>query len=298
MTEFLASFSDAVAARVAASAPLLALVCSAKARPVNAIAWRSDIVVTSEQALTDQGGYMLVLPGGEQVAAVPAGRDPGTNVAVLRAARAIGAAPPPPAAEPRAGNLALVLGLGAAGSPTVQLGVVSETGPAWHSMAGGRIDRLLKLDVRGGRSAEGGLVIDAAGGVLGMAAAGPRGQMLVIPAATVAATLDPLLAQGRVARGWLGLGLQPVTVPPGLRSVAGQDQGRMVVSIAEGGPGDKAGLLPGDVLLSLDGQAVGDLRAIRACLGPESIGKSIAVRLVRGGELRTVALTVTARPAE
>jgi S1-C subfamily serine protease len=269
-----------------------------RGRTLNAIAWRPEIVVTSEQALPAAETYTLVLPGGAEIAATPAGRDPGTNVAILRTSQPIGSPDPQPATEPRVGAVALVLGCGADGSPTVQLTVISEMGPAWHSQAGGRIDRYLRLDLRGARGAEGGLVIDAAGHALGMATSGPRGQILVIPTATVAHALDPLIADGRILRGWLGLGLQPVMVPPTIREAVGQDSGRMVVSIARGGPAERAGLMPGDILLALDGQTMMGPRSIRAFLGPERVGKSVAVRLVRGGLVQTTTLTVTARPSE
>jgi S1-C subfamily serine protease len=295
MSDLLPNLSEAIAARVAAATPLLASVRGR--RGLNAIAWRPDIVVTSEQALPDREGYTLALPGGQEIAATPCGRDPGTNVAILRTAAPLGATGPLAAPGPRVGELVLVLGVSADANPTAQLAAVSEVGAAWHSQAGGRIDALIRLDLRGGRLSEGGLVVDTAGHALGMAAAGPRGQVLVIPYATVARTLDPLVAEGTIARGWLGLGLQPVTLPPALRETVGQDQGRMIVSLASFGPAEQAGLLPGDILLSLDGQPMTGHRAIRAFLGPETVGKAITVKLVRGGLLQTAPLTVAARPA-
>ncbi|MBS0559379.1 MAG: serine protease [Proteobacteria bacterium] len=288
----LAVLSDAIAGRVAAAAPLLVALRGNKGRTLSAIAWRPDLIVTSEQTLPSHDTHAAVLPGGEEIAATLAGRDPGTNVAILRPAKPLATPGVTPAAAPRPGALALLVGAG----PTAQLGVVQEVGPAWHSMAGGRIDLLLRLDLRAGRGGEGGLVLDAAGNAFGMAAAGPRGQMLVIPTATIEASLGPLAAEGRVARGWLGVGLQPVTIPAGLREAAGQDQGRMIVGIEPGGPAEQAGLLPGDIVLTLDGCALGDLRALRACLGPDSIGRSIEVRLLRGGATETRALVVGAQP--
>ena len=145
--------------------------------------------------------------------------------------------------------------------------------PEWHSQAGGRIDALLRLDVRLGVD-EGGPVLDAAGGLLGMSTAGPRRRALVIPAATIDRVLDPLLAEGRIARGWLGVGLQPVMVPDSLREAAGRDSGMMVVSLAAGGPAAAAGVLPGDIMLDLDGTPVRRARALAAAMGPERIGQS------------------------
>jgi S1-C subfamily serine protease len=294
-TDFLRGLSDAVAERVQAAAPALASI-RGKWRGLNAIVWRPEVIVTSEQALSDRAGYTLTLAGGATVEAARGGRDPGTNVAILRPAKPLPAHGLSPAADPRVGDVALIVGAGADGGPSVQFSVISELGPAWHSETGGRIDRLIRLDLRAGRAAEGGLVIDAAGGALGMAAAGPRGQMLVIPTATIERTLDPLVAEGRVARGWLGLGMQPVMVPPALREAVGQAQGRMIVAVAAGGPAEQAGLIPGDILLTLDGQDLAGHRAIRAFLGPDSVGRTVAVRLLRGGQLQTASLTVAAHP--
>jgi S1-C subfamily serine protease len=292
--DLLPNLSDAIAARVAAAAPLLVSVRGPNGRNLNAIAWRPEVVVTSEQALRERDAYTLALPDGTEIAATPAGRDPSTNISIMRPTAPIATpGPTPAAADPRVGDIALVLGSG----PTAHLAVVSELGPAWHSTAGGRIDRLIRLDLRASRATEGGLVVDATGNALGMAAAGPRGQVLVIPTATVARTLDPLLAEGRIARGWLGIGLQPVMVPAALREAVGQDQGRMIVSLAHGGPAEQAGLPPGDILLALDDQTLLDHRAIRAFLSPERVGQTVTVRLVRGGLAQVASLTIAARPA-
>ena len=119
----------------------------------------------------------------------------------------------------------------------------------------------------------------------------------MIPHQTIARVLDPLLAEGRVPRGWLGVGLQPVSVPELLRGEAGQDSGLMVVSLAAGGPAERAGILPGDILLSIDGERLRRARAIRSLLGPERIGKEAEIRLLRAGALQACRMTIAARPA-
>ena len=140
-------------------------------------------------------------------------------------------------------------------------------------------------------------MLDAAGGLLGMSTAGPRRRALVIPAATIERALDPLLAEGRIARGWLGVGLQPVMVPDSLRAAAGRDSGMMVVSLADGGPAAAAGVLPGDIMLDLDGTPVRRARALAAAMGPERIGQNVTVRLLRAGALQTLSVVIAARPA-
>jgi S1-C subfamily serine protease len=140
-------------------------------------------------------------------------------------------------------------------------------------------------------------VLDAAGALLGMSTAGPRGRGLVIPHETVERVLDPILRDGRVGRAWLGLGLQPVEVPAALREAAAQDSGLMVVGLAAGGPAELAGVLPGDILLAFDGVPVARPRGLAALLDAERIGRETELRLMRAGAVRTVRLAPASRPA-
>src|SRR6185312_5755718 len=135
--------------------------------------------------------------------------------------------------------------------------------------------------------AEGGPVLDARGGLLGMAITGAQGEAMVVPYAAISRFLDPLTnmkaaphAQIGTRRGWLGVALQPINVPDTLRPVAGQTSGRMVVSITPSGPAEHAGLRLGDVLLAIDGQSVSGQNALRTFLGPDRIGSTIEVRLM------------------
>jgi S1-C subfamily serine protease len=297
--DLLSQISAAAAARVAAAAPILAAIDAGRGGRLAGILWRPGVVVTSRQTLPKAERYAVSSGGGEARAATLAGDDPGTNVAVLRLEGEAAGAPalPPRAGEQQPGMLALVVGAGEHGRPTARLAAVHTTGPAWHSMAGGRIDRLLRLDGRLGQREEGGPVLDAAGGLLGMSTAGPRGRVLVIPHETVERVLDPVLREGRVGRAWLGLGLQPVEVPAALRGAAGRDSGLMVVGLASGGPAERAGVLPGDILLAFDGVSVDRPRGLAALLGGERIGKEAELRLMRAGEIRTVGVTPAPRPA-
>ena len=229
-------------------------------------------------------------------AARVAGRDPGTNIAVLR----LDGAPEPAllaAEEPRPGALVLALAADGAGGVAVRLGAVHSVGPAWHSRAGGRIDRRIGLDIRLGRGEEGGPVLDAAGGLLGISTLGPRRRVLVIPAATVERVIEPLLTTGRIARGWLGAAVQPVLVPEALRSEAGQSLGLMIIGVTKDGPAAQAGVLMGDILIAVDGAGVGSSSQLAELLGPESVGRQVQLRLIRAGQVQALTATVGARPA-
>jgi S1-C subfamily serine protease len=284
--------SEALADRVAAAGYVAAV--RAGHRHVSGILWQPDIVVTSEQLLGERTDF-TVAHRDTTGAAKLVGRDPGTNVAALRLDTPIDAALPQVAPAPRVGSLALVLGADAAGQPTGRLAMVHAIGAEWHSQAGGRIDALLRLDTRLSAD-EGGPVLTPGGKLLGMSTAGPRRRALVIPAATISRVLPALLADGHVARGWLGVGLQQVAVPEGFRAAAGCDNGMMVVSLADGAPAVLAGVLPGDLVLEIDGTPVRHARALASALGPERIGQPVPLRLLRAGEVRTLSVLITARP--
>ncbi len=257
--------------------------------------WRKDVVVTSEQALPEAEAVEAVLADGGILAARPAGRDPGTNIAVLRLDGASGPALPA-AGEPQTGALVLAFAADRAAGVAVRLGVVHSVGPAWYSRAGGRIDRRIGLDIRLDRGEEGGPVLDAAGGLLGISTQGPGRRVLVIPAATVERVLEPLLATGHVARGWLGAAVQPVLVPEALHGEAGQALGLMIIGVTGQGPAAQAGILMGDILIGVDGAGLESPSQLAHMLGPEAVGRQVQLRLIRAGTIESLTATVGARP--
>ena len=174
--------------------------------------------------------------------------------------------------------------------------MVHATGPEWHSQAGGRIEALVRLDTRLGAD-EGGPVLALGGGLIGMSTAGPRRTALVIPAATIERVFEPLLTEGRIARGWFGVGLQRVLVPERFRDAAGRDTGMMVVGLAPDAPAEQAGILPGDIILEVDGRRTGRAGGLVAALTPERIGQPATLKLLRSGVVRMITVTVGTRPA-
>jgi S1-C subfamily serine protease len=291
--DIIAQLSTALADRLGAAAPAV-VALKTGSRPRSGILWRADVVVTSEQIVGEHDSAVVV-QGGTEVAAKLAGRDPTTNVAVFRLETPLTAALPVPGTSPRAGSLALVVGADPSGSPTGRLAMVHAIGPEWHSMAGGRIDTLIRLDVRLGAD-EGGPVLGADGAFLGMSTAGPRRRALVIPAATIARVVDPLLEQGHIPRGWLGVGLQPVAIPDSHQSSTGQTRGAMVLQLVANGPAQNAGVLPGDILLSIDDFRFGQRRGLASLMGPDRIGKAVTLRLLRAGALKEIGVVIAARP--
>lgn len=284
----LQALSASLADLVGRAAPSMVAVASRRARS-SGFAWRENLVVTAEEALADEGEVAVTLPGGEQRRAAVAGRDPSTDVALLRVD---GSGLVPAAlqdAPPRIGALAVALGAGSSG-PVAALGIVGAAGPAWRSLRGGRIDARLELDLRLPRHAEGGLALDAAGQAFGMAVLGPRRRVLVIPAATVGRVAATLERHGRVPRGYLGLRLHSVPVDGG-------GEGAMVMGVDAAGPGAAAGLRQGDVITEWAGQPISGAHALLRALGPDSVGQAFAVVATRAGERVELTLTVGERPA-
>jgi S1-C subfamily serine protease len=296
-TNLLGRFSQAVESQVAAAQGLVVALRNPSHRHVSATLWQSDVVVTSEQVVGNRDQYEVVTSSGATATARIAGRDPGTNLLVLRTDAPL-VATAIPRATARVGSLALALGAEATGASSARLGFVSSVGPQWCSRAGGRIEQRIALDIRLRRTEEGGPVLDAEGGLLGMSTLGPPGVVLVIPVATLDRVVPQLLSTGQVPRGWLGLGLQPVAVPEPLRAEAGETTGMMVMSLAEGGPGAVAGVKAGDILLTIDGASMRGLRRVIAQLDDASVGRTVALRLIRGGEVVTLNVVITARPRQ
>jgi S1-C subfamily serine protease len=294
--DVLAEFSNALARRAEAAKNAIVAIRLAHGRHLTGIMWQPETVVVSEQSLPQKDDFELVAAGGAVVTARIAGRDPATNVAILRLPKPI-ASPPIAAGEAHTGALALAIGADGTGGASARLGLVNLAGAEWHSSRGGLIDRRIVLDLRLARHEEGGPVFDTAGACLGMSTFGPRGQVIAIPTATIERIVPLLLKSGRIARGWLGVALQAVAVPDALRETAGQSSGLMVMSVVDGGPAAQAGVVAGDIIVSVDGTSTHRFRKIAGHFGSDSIGRKADLRLIRSGAVITVPTTITERPA-
>ena len=295
-TEPLSQLSGALGARAEAAKNAVVAIRLGHERHITGLVWRSGVVVASEQSLPRKDEFELFGSNGSLLPAKVAGRDPGTNIAIFKPADPI-SAPALASGEARVGAIALAIGADGAGGVSARLGLVNFSGPEWHSSRGGLIDRRIVLDMRLAHREEGGPVFDAAGGCLGMSTFGPRDQVIVIPTATIDRVVPQLLKDGRIPRGWLGVALQAVAVPDALRETAGQSSGLMVMSVVDNGPAAQAGIVAGDIILSIDGTPAHRFRKMARLLGADSIGRKTDVRLIRSGAVITVQLTISERQA-
>ena len=292
----LEAFSEALGARSEAARALVAEIRPKGTNYRSGTVWRSGIVVTSEQSLPKAESYEVVLQGAA-VAATLAGRDPGTNVAVLKFDGA-GEDALPARGEAQVGALALAYGADGRGAIAAHIGIVSAVGPEWRSRAGGKIDRRVALDIAVSTHDDGGPVLDASGQLLGISTLGYRDTVLAIPPETVERSVDTLIAHGRVERGWLGVALQPVAIPDAWRETADARSGLMVMSTVAGGPAAGAGVQAGDILIKLDGAPAAHVRHLAERLGSDSIGREIEIGVLRSGALVPLRATIAARPPD
>jgi S1-C subfamily serine protease len=284
----LRQFSDALASVVAQAAKSVVAVHAPRSRS-SGFFWRPGLIVTADEALAEEGDFSVTLPGGETVAATLVGRDPSTDIALLRVDRTDIAPTAAAASAIAPGALALAVGADGA-APLAAFGAVALAGGAWRSLRGGEIDARLELDLSLRRRAEGGLALDASGGAFGMVVFGPRRRVLVIPAATIERVAEKLASHGRIPRGFLGLGLRTVKLD------GDSGTGVFVMNVEAHGPGAAAGVKQGDIIVKWDGRAVRDVRAVVQALGAESVGRVVKLSLLRAGEAVEVALTIAERP--
>lgn len=294
--ELLKTLSHALAARANEAKSSVAAIRSDHGS-LSGVLWRSDVLVTSAQSLPKRKTYDVAPATGQDQVATPAGVDVTTNIAVLKLATPLQARPLV-GRVPDVGELISAYGADPAGGVSARLGTVIAVGDEWHSRTGGRIDKRVRLDIRLGREEEGGPIFDMTGGFVGMSTFGPYRRVIAIPASTLERVVPVLLRDGRIARGWLGIALQPVAIPEAFRDETGQSAGLMATSVKADGPAAKAGVLAGDILVSVDGKDTRRFRNILSGLDSDSVGRHIELRVIRSGAIQTLSLTIEARPKE
>ena len=260
------------------------------------IVWSADgIVLTAHHTLDRDEDVRVGLADGRSLEATVAGRDPGTDLALLR----VNASGLRPVAwrddDPRAGQL--VLALSRPGRAIrARLGIASAISGSWRTRAGGRIDRYLEADVALERGFSGGLFVDASGQGLGLATAGlVRATPLAVPPSTLRRVVEQVLAHGRVRRGFLGIGSYPVTLPAALAESEGQRSGLMLVSVQDGAPAAAAGLLIGDVIIKVEGQAIAHPGDLLPFVDEDRVGAELSVKVLRAGATRELRIKVGQR---
>jgi S1-C subfamily serine protease len=300
-TNSLAALSGDLAAAVAAIAPSIAYVDAHPRRDASGIAWDAHHIVTVDHVIEREEEIEVLLHDGATARAGLVGRDPATDVALLRTEATLSPAPRADLATLAVGHLVLAIGRDEDGAPGASLGIVSSLDGAWRTWRGGDVDRFIRPDVNLYQSFSGGPLIDAAGRVVGMNTWGlSRRTALTLPVTTLERVIGALLGGGRVSRGYLGVAMQAVRIPESIRAsqVLAQYAGAIVVDVAAGGPADAAGVTIGDVLLAIGSAVVEDSDDVQRALGAATVGTRQTLRVLRGGAVRDLAVTVGERPRE
>jgi len=300
MSKELIEFSNALAqATERASASVVAVHTETRGSS-SGIVWRPGVIVTSEHALRRDEEIQLTLPIGRVVPATLVGRDPSTDIAVLKCSEADTAVPlfgDVSALKP--GTLTLVVGRTRASGPVAALGVVSLLASDRRTWTGASLTPYIRLDIGLQPTAIGGAVIEASGNLVGLAT--PRFAhfgAIAVPASTINKISDTLLKQGRIPRGYLGVGLQPVRLPNSLREMLQRNEktAAIALEVHPDGPADKAGIVIGDILVSLAGQSITRLEDVQSLLAGDAIGKTLPLKFIRGGAVQDGNIVVAERP--
>ncbi len=297
------AISNAIADAVERGGKVTVLVNARRRLPLSGILFAPDLVLTASHGVEREEDIQVILPDGSQTAAALAGRDRGSDLAVLRLPQAAGTQVPSPVGEPsRVGHLVVAVGRPSSEGIQASLGMITSIGGGLRTMGGGMLDRYLVTDAVPYPGFSGGPLVDLAGRVLGINTSGlVRGASLAIPASSAWETARVLAQNGHIKRGFLGIRSQEVELPEQsqapLQQATGRQQrtGLLVVGVEPDGPAAKGGLIVGDILVDVEGQPVTNHDELISRLAGNVVGRAVEIRALRGGQLQTVRVTIAER---
>ena len=290
----LQKFSDGLAAAVEKAAQSTVTVDARGRIPATGIVWSADgEILTADHVIQRDESINVTLPDGTTHAAKVLGRDSGSDLALLKIEGAKGLAVPEWAEAVKVGNL--IFAVGRPEDLQATLGsVVALGGPVRGRFR--YLEAYIQADVTMYPGFSGGPLVDASGRVAGLnSSALARGASIAVPVAVARTLTDALRRDGHIQRGFLGVSTQPVRLAENIAAQLKQQSGLMIIGAEKDSPAEKAGLMQGDVLVSLGGQTVTDIEALQTALGPGTVGKTVTVKVVRGGELKDIPVTVGER---
>jgi len=297
MSNVLVELSNAMAAAAEKAGASTVLVNARRRMPASGIAFAEDLILTADHVVEQEEGIRVILPDGTETGAKLAGRDPGSDLAVLRLEKAA-AKPAQAAPEARVGELVLALGRPSPDGIEVSLGVVSAMGGPVRTH-GGSIDKFIRTDTTPFPGFSGGPLVDAEGRVVGINTSGfGHGVALTIPADYAWKVADQLAKNGSVKRGYLGIRSEGVELAEAAQKALKREQesGLLIVGVEKKSPAEAGGLIVGDILVGIDGQPVPHHDALFARLTSEAVDKSIPLEILRGGQPQKVNVKIGARP--
>jgi S1-C subfamily serine protease len=295
----LSALSADLTTAVATAAASVTYVDAHPRRDASGIAWDEHHVVTVDHAIEREDDIELLLEGGATARATLVGRDPATDVALLRTQAHLRPAPRADVSKLAVGNLVLGIGRDEDGLTGASFGIVSALDGPWRTWRGGDVDRFVRPDLSAFPAFSGGPLVDVSGAVVGMNTWGlSRRMALTLPVSTLERVVTELTSGGRVRRGYLGVALQTVRLPETLRAAYGlaQRSGAIVVDAAADGPAESAGITLGDVIVALGDVRIEDSEDLQRALGAAAVGTTKVLRVIRGRDARDVSVTLAERP--
>jgi S1-C subfamily serine protease len=294
----LQTLSDALAQAVQKAGTATVMVNGRRRMPASGIAYAADLILTADHTIEREDDIPVLLPDGNQVSAALAGRDPGSDLAVLRLKQATASIAEPALEEARIGQLVLALGRPSEDGLQASLGIVSAAGGPVRTGRGGLLERYLRTDAIPYPGFSGGPLVDAAGRVVGLNTSGlARGASLAIPVGLAWQIADTLSKHGSVRRGYLGVRSQPVELPAMQQQSLGREQatGLLLVGVERGSPAEAGGLIVGDIVVGISGTPVGDPDELLARLVGQIVGQPAQIQVLRGGQPQSITVTIGER---
>jgi S1-C subfamily serine protease len=290
-------FSEGLSTAVEKAGASTVTVDARKRYPASGIAYADDLVLTADHVVTREENIKIFLPDGRSLVATIAGRDPGSDLAVLRLSeKALSAAKT--SDQVKVGQLVLALGRPNSDGMQASWGIVTSISGPTRTFRGGMLDEYIRTETTPYPGFSGGPLVNAEGEVLGLNTSGlTRGSSLTIPVNVAWRVAEALATHGSVKRGYLGVRTQPVEIGEAARQALKREQehGLLVLWLEDDGPAAKSGLLVGDILVAVSGQPVGDPDDLFSALNSDTVGKAVAVEVLRGGRPETVSVMVGER---
>jgi S1-C subfamily serine protease len=294
----LTALSDAMVLAVEKAAGSTVLVNARHRFPASGIIYAADLVLTANHAVEREDGIRVGLPDGSEIGASLAGRDPGSDLALLRLERAAGTPAERAPQDARIGQIVMALGRPTPEGIQASLGVVSAVAGPVRTERGGVLEKYVRTDAIPYPGFSGGPLVDGEGRILGVNTSGfAPGASLTIPVSLAWAAVDTLSKHGKIRRGYLGVRSQPVEIPAAAAGKLGRAQkiGLLLVGIEQDSAAAQSGLMVGDIIVGVGGSPVENHDDLLAHLGTDTVGKPVAMEVVRGGDVRTVNVTVGER---
>jgi S1-C subfamily serine protease len=294
----LKDFSAALVQAVERAAEYTVMVNARRRRPASGVAYSPNLVLTADHVIEREEDIHVLTGAGLQVQAVLTGRDPASDLALLRLEGAELPAAPAAAAQGAVGTLALTVARPDTQGVQSGLALISAVGGPVRTMRGGLLKRYYRLDATPLPGFSGGPLVDSSGAVLGINTSGlAMGIFLSLPTDLAWETAALLARDGRIKRGYLGVRSQPVEIPPAARALLDrkQESGLLLVNVEENSPAGQAGLMVGDTLVALGGRVISEPDDLMLSLAAESAGRTVPVQVIRAGKLVTLDVKIGER---